>query len=385
MPWDPKPVAAGPQSPSSSSSALPSSAANGVPPASYASYDTAQTSATNGATRIKAEPGTESQYGGLSNGQYPPNPAPTQGGLARAQQLVQQQYGTAANASLNAMQQHGGLALPGQQAKPGGGGGGPAQSPTNPQQQYSQQQQAMLQRQQQQLQQQQSQTRIKVEDESPQLAQGGFDHHQQQQPNPAYSQTDGADEEETDEDGLKAWQTMLAQRRAIHAQQTQQADRAMHDQIVRLSETLQSGLMLPLDQQPSSSKVRNKKRRVDSNVQSLQSTPVHQATSSSPVVVPISQLDGNLDDDEDGEGDEEKPSIKDEDDENAINSDLDDSDDDGQGPMGDDDEEFGDNILCTYDKVQRVKNKWKCTLKDGAMNVNGKEYVFHKGMGEFEW
>lgn len=44
-----------------------------------------------------------------------------------------------------------------------------------------------------------------------------------------------------------------------------------------------------------------------------------------------------------------------------------------------------DNILCTYDKVQRVKNKWKCTLKDGVMSVGGKEWVFHKGMGEFEW
>ncbi|EME46425.1 hypothetical protein DOTSEDRAFT_110198, partial [Dothistroma septosporum NZE10] len=72
-------------------------------------------------------------------------------------------------------------------------------------------------------------------------------------------------------------------------------------------------------------------------------------------------------------------------DENAINSDLDDSDDEGGAGMGDDDDEEGDNILCTYDKVQRVKNKWKCTLKDGVMSVNGKEWVFHKGMGEFEW
>ncbi|EGP92651.1 uncharacterized protein MYCGRDRAFT_29663, partial [Zymoseptoria tritici IPO323] len=69
----------------------------------------------------------------------------------------------------------------------------------------------------------------------------------------------------------------------------------------------------------------------------------------------------------------------------AINSDLDDSDEDAGGPMGDDDDDLGDSILCTYDKVQRVKNKWKCTLKDGVMSVGGKEWVFHKGMGEFEW
>ena len=92
-------------------------------------------------------------------------------------------------------------------------------------------------------------------------------------------------------------------------------------------------------------------------------------------------------------------------DEDAINSDLDDSDeelenvdeDDADGPMG-------ETILCTYDKVQRVKNKarsaghpshslyflltisqWKCTLKDGILTTNKKEYVFHKAQGEFEW
>ncbi|PCD46092.1 hypothetical protein AU210_001505 [Fusarium oxysporum f. sp. radicis-cucumerinum] len=34
---------------------------------------------------------------------------------------------------------------------------------------------------------------------------------------------------------------------------------------------------------------------------------------------------------------------------------------------------------------RRVKNKWKCTLKDGVLTVNGKEYVFHKATGEYEW
>jgi transcription initiation factor TFIIA large subunit len=32
-----------------------------------------------------------------------------------------------------------------------------------------------------------------------------------------------------------------------------------------------------------------------------------------------------------------------------------------------------DYMLCTYDKVQRVKNKWKCTLKDGILTTNKKE------------
>ena len=43
------------------------------------------------------------------------------------------------------------------------------------------------------------------------------------------------------------------------------------------------------------------------------------------------------------------------------------------------------SINRTLCQVARVKNKWKCTLKDGVMSVGGKEYVFHKGTGEFEW
>jgi hypothetical protein len=33
------------------------------------------------------------------------------------------------------------------------------------------------------------------------------------------------------------------------------------------------------------------------------------------------------------------------------------------------------------EQVQRVKNKWKVTLKDGLVSVNGKEYLFAKCQG----
>ncbi|KAL2134153.1 hypothetical protein VTI74DRAFT_915 [Chaetomium olivicolor] len=75
---------------------------------------------------------------------------------------------------------------------------------------------------------------------------------------------------------------------------------------------------------------------------------------------------------------------EDEDDEDAINSDLDDPDEGEENDDGDDDS-MGHMMLCMYDKVQRVKNKWKCILKDGVLTVNGKEYVFHKATGEYEW
>jgi transcription initiation factor TFIIA large subunit len=57
--------------------------------------------------------------------------------------------------------------------------------------------------------------------------------------------------------------------------------------------------------------------------------------------VAIPQVDGDEDDDND---------------EDAINSALDDSDDGADGDS--DDEETGNVMLCLYDKVQRVKNKW---------------------------
>jgi len=82
----------------------------------------------------------------------------------------------------------------------------------------------------------------------------------------------------------------------------------------------------------------------------------------------IPQLDGD---------DDEQP------DEDEINSDLDDSDeddDDGEGA-----EDLEHIILCLYDKVTRTKNKWKCVLKDGIMLVNGRDYLFHRANGDFEW
>lgn len=81
---------------------------------------------------------------------------------------------------------------------------------------------------------------------------------------------------------------------------------------------------------------------------------------------------------------------EDEDDEanNEIGSDLDDSEEE-------DAEGNEDMMLCLYDKVgdrcfysppltpqvQRVKNKWKCVLRDGVASVGGRDYLFSKCNG----
>ncbi|KAF8429517.1 transcription factor IIA, alpha/beta subunit [Tirmania nivea] len=91
----------------------------------------------------------------------------------------------------------------------------------------------------------------------------------------------------------------------------------------------------------------------------------------SPAVARPSQLDGGS-------------SAEPEEDEDAINSDLDDPED-GDIENQDEDETPQQVMLCMYDKVQRTKNKWKCVLKDGVLTIEGKEYVFHKANGEYEW
>ena len=63
---------------------------------------------------------------------------------------------------------------------------------------------------------------------------------------------------------------------------------------------------------------------------------------------------------------------------------MDDSDDDLDGEGGENGADT-DTVLCLYDKVQRVKNKWKCVLKDGVANIDGKDYVFSRCNTEFEW
>ncbi|KAF8835340.1 hypothetical protein BDN67DRAFT_992478 [Paxillus ammoniavirescens] len=86
----------------------------------------------------------------------------------------------------------------------------------------------------------------------------------------------------------------------------------------------------------------------------------------------------------------------------AINSDLDDSDTEGEEEAEEGGQGDTDIVFCTYDKVGslitdstinltatvqvgRVKNKWKCILKDGMIHINGKDYLFAKCTGEFEW
>jgi hypothetical protein len=68
----------------------------------------------------------------------------------------------------------------------------------------------------------------------------------------------------------------------------------------------------------------------------------------------------------------------------TIGSDLDDSEEDEDIASEDDDEDMP-LMLCSYDKVHRTKNKWRANLANGVVCINGREWVFEKANGEYEW
>ncbi|KAK3396407.1 transcription factor IIA, alpha/beta subunit [Sordaria brevicollis] len=283
---------------------------------------------------IKQEPGTMQP---MMHPAYPGNNA-ARGGMAaqRAAQAIASRYGPQAQASINAIHQQ--TQIPGQ---------APQQQPQQQQQQQQQQQVPNPHQQYQQNMAAQMQQRMAQQQQPGQQP-------QQQPPN----QQNGLGGAQVDgpSDGFDG----VLMRRDANGNPVEmgrvEIDNLLHAQLLeRAKQREGGGLMLPL-------KEATKNRSHGTTA----------ATKRSRVRGGPSQLDGNDDDDDD------------EFDEDAINSDLDDPEDE----RDDDDEEdeaSGWIMLCLYDKVQRVKNKWKCTLKDGVLTVNGKEYVFHKANGEYEW
>ncbi|KAI0466636.1 transcription factor IIA, alpha/beta subunit [Xylaria cf. heliscus] len=350
FPWDPKPdpppapvtTAPAPQPTPGPSVALPATNGNGYaqpqPPAPQAVPMPMQGVQQAGDARIKTEPTVKIEPG-LDSNQIP-QPI-SQGDMNNiAQQRViaqlQNQYGDRAAASINKLREQpgGGVAQSQNQqrmANPSMPQAYPGQYQNNPQQQYRPNTLHNPAAQQQQQQQQRAA-----------MANGQ---------RPPHSQVDGASEN-VDHVGILLHQARNGETTEVGRVEI---DRMLHAQIAARAKAMEGGgLMLPLKRTSKSKAV-----------------PYHSpGTAAGP-----SQFDGPDDD------------IKDENsadsDEDAINSDLDDPDDNVED--NEDDEEGGQIMLCMYDKVQRVKNKWKCVLKDGVLNVNGKDYVFHKATGEYEW
>jgi len=70
---------------------------------------------------------------------------------------------------------------------------------------------------------------------------------------------------------------------------------------------------------------------------------------------------------------------------NTFSDDISDSDDNSNGDAAELQDDISNLILAQFEKVTRSKSKWKCVLKEGMMNINGKDYTFSKATGEFHW
>ncbi|XP_063804306.1 transcription initiation factor IIA subunit 1 [Pseudophryne corroboree] len=117
-----------------------------------------------------------------------------------------------------------------------------------------------------------------------------------------------------------------------------------------------------------------------------------QAQQGQPQASLVLQVDGagdtsseeDEDEDEDYDDEEEEDKEKDGEDgqveEEPLNSEDDVSDEEGQELF-----DTENVVVCQYDKIHRSKNKWKFHLKDGIMNLNGRDFVFSKAIGDAEW
>ena len=290
---------------------------------------------TNG-VRIKTEPGYEPQNYQTTG--IPPNYA-NPVAQQRAAQNLQQKFGAGASQQINQLQAQAAMGTVGPQ---------PQRSPMNiqlPPQMTDQQRQ--------------EQAEIKRRHQAQQyqnLQQA------QQRPHMNHTSTDGAD----------GWDEYVAQRRLDASKGIAQADMTIREQVEQMNRSMEGGgLMMPLGEQHKVSKSNKHKPIARPRPQSVASAS---KASGSKAMSKAAQLDGAAGDEDE---EDDKTGIKDElfddeDDEDAINSDLDDPDD----ALPEEEQEEGrpnQIMLCTYDKVARVKNKWKCTLKDGVLTTGGKE------------
>lgn len=363
FPWDPKPE----PPPIQNTPLVPSNYQHGGTPPNIPIY---QTPMPNG-PRVKNEPGMESQFLPIPMSQAPPQgPLMAMPNVSTAKQRAAQNlhasYGQRAAASIQSIQggvpqqqmspqqqqalhaqqqshlqiqhmQH--MQQMQQQQRAGNGASPPSQTQQiqGHQSQSSQQaaaayRQSIAAQQAQQLQQQRSFQNAQNA-QSAQNSQSGQAGQAPQGQNPQDSivkaQTDGAGDDTDDSIGvIKKFDSQgneIAMGRI-------EIDNLIRTKIESMGKAMEGGgLMLPLKEATKTPSTKRQRKIV--------------AGSGS-----MPQTDGVGSDDEDKK-------VKEEEDEDAINSDLDDPDD-ALNDDEDDDEGMGHIMLCMYDKVQRVKNKW---------------------------
>lgn len=125
-------------------------------------------------------------------------------------------------------------------------------------------------------------------------------------------------------------------------------------------------------------------------------TQVVTAAAPQPGVGGVVQLDGVQDTSDE---DEDEDEFNEDEDEGNEDGPQEDENEDGPQeevePLNSDDDvsdeeatenfEIDNVVVCQYDKISRSRNRWKFHFKDGIMNLQGKDYVFQKAVGDAEW
>jgi len=88
----------------------------------------------------------------------------------------------------------------------------------------------------------------------------------------------------------------------------------------------------------------------------------------------------------------EIPQVDGGDDYNEFDRSPDDDENDDENNLGSEDDDDDDRepetdhlVICQFEKVTRIKNKRKTSLKGGIMRLNGRDYLFSRANGEFDF
>lgn len=382
FPWDPKPE---PILPMNNPSNIPSNLNNyqhvGNQGISHQPVQQLNMMNKNGSI-IKSEQGPDNQSISQFGNQIPNLPATTTTAQQRAAAHLHNNYGPRAAASINAIHQgatHGQVSSSIQQVQM-------LQMMQQKQQQnLHHQQQHQLQQQQHQKLQQQQQQHQQQQQKQLETSQKGIDSVQN-----SSSQQQSTKQEYPMEQIIAT--SSISPQAALQKSTTSDISNAQTDGTSENRESLDQEAMSGNDCNQSTIRRQEIDCLIRQKIEAMGSTmegggimlPLNQVTAT-PFKIGRAKISTNETRAQVDGGDDDADDAKDEElDEDAINSDLDDPD---EGLNEEDEEEdgMGHIMLCMYDKVQRVKNKWKCVMKDGVLTVNNKEYVFHKASGEYEW
>ena len=115
-----------------------------------------------------------------------------------------------------------------------------------------------------------------------------------------------------------------------------------------------------------------------------------------PKVIPVNQQEIKKEVTNEDEGDKDDKSIdseyqifieKNKNKENKKEEEIENKDDELLSSLSNESneqEEAKDFLLAQYEKVHRIRNKWKIIFIDAILRLNGKEYLFDKVVGELD-